>query len=102
MRIAAIIVAAGAGNRAGEGPAKQWRMLAGRPVLRWSAEALLAAGVSPLVVVVPAADASRTAACLAGLTGWISTPGGAARADSVKAGLAALAEVADDAAVLVH
>jgi 2-C-methyl-D-erythritol 4-phosphate cytidylyltransferase/2-C-methyl-D-erythritol 2,4-cyclodiphosphate synthase len=102
MRIAAIIVAAGSGNRAGEGPAKQWRRLAGKPVLRWSAEALLAAGVSPLIVVIPAADTARTAECLAGLAGWISTPGGAMRAESVKAGLAALAEVADDAAVLVH
>ncbi len=102
MRIAAIIVAAGAGARAGEGPAKQWRLLAGRPVLRWSAEALLAAGVSPLIVVVPEAEAARTADCLAGLEGWASTPGGATRAASVQAGLAALGDLEPDAAVLVH
>ena len=102
MRIAAVIVAAGSGSRAGDGPAKQWRTLGGRTVLRWSAEALLAAGVSPLVVVVPAGDGDRTADCLAGLDGWISTPGGAVRADSVKAGLAALGELEADAAVLVH
>jgi 2-C-methyl-D-erythritol 4-phosphate cytidylyltransferase/2-C-methyl-D-erythritol 2,4-cyclodiphosphate synthase len=101
MRIAAIIVAAGAGSRAGEGPAKQWRMLAGRPVLRWSAEALLAAGAAPLIVVVPEGD-TRTATCLAGLTGWVTTTGGATRAASVQAGLAALAAVEGEAVVLVH
>ena len=102
MRIAAIIVAAGSGARAGDGPAKQWRTLGGKPVLRWSAEALLAAGVSPLVVVIPAGETERTAQCLAGLSGWSSTPGGAARADSVKAGLAAMADVQGEAIVLVH
>jgi 2-C-methyl-D-erythritol 4-phosphate cytidylyltransferase / 2-C-methyl-D-erythritol 2,4-cyclodiphosphate synthase len=102
MRIAAIIVAAGSGSRAGEGPAKQWRLLGGKPVLRWSAEALLAAGVSPLVVVLPPAEAARADDCLAGLEGWVGVPGGTARADSVKAGLAALADVEDEAVVLVH
>jgi 2-C-methyl-D-erythritol 4-phosphate cytidylyltransferase/2-C-methyl-D-erythritol 2,4-cyclodiphosphate synthase len=102
MRIAAVIVAGGSGARAGEGPAKQWRTLRGRPVLRWSVEALLAAGAAPLVVVVPAGEESRTAECLAGLEGWTSTQGGATRAASVQAGLKAMAEVADDAAVLVH
>ena len=101
MRIAAIIVAAGSGARAGEGPAKQWRALGGKPVLRWSAEALLAAGASPLVVVIPPGETERTAQCLAGLEGWSSTPGGAIRADSVKAGLAAMAQVEDNAVVLV-
>jgi 2-C-methyl-D-erythritol 4-phosphate cytidylyltransferase/2-C-methyl-D-erythritol 2,4-cyclodiphosphate synthase len=102
MRIAAIIVAAGSGARAGEGPAKQWRTVAGRPLLRWSAEALLAAGVSPLIVVIPAGEETRTAECLVGLEGWASTQGGATRAASVQAGLAAMAQVEPGAAVLVH
>jgi 2-C-methyl-D-erythritol 4-phosphate cytidylyltransferase/2-C-methyl-D-erythritol 2,4-cyclodiphosphate synthase len=102
MQIAAIIVAAGVGARAGDGPPKQWRILGGKPVLRWSAEALLAAGVSPLVVVVSAGDEARVAECLAGLSGWVTAPGGAIRAESVKSGLAALTEVDDAAAVLVH
>ena len=92
MRIAAIIVAAGSGARAGEGPAKQWRTVAGRPVLRWSAEALLAAGADPLIVVTPAGEEARTAECLAGLTGWKGAVGGAPRAASVQAGLAALGD----------
>jgi len=102
MRIAAIIVAAGSGARAGEGPAKQWRTVAGRPVLRWSAEALLAAGADPLIVVTPAGEEARTAECLAGLTGWKGAVGGATRAASVQAGLAALGDVEAAAAVLVH
>ena len=101
MKTCAIIVAAGVGARAGPGEAKQWRMLAGKPVLRWSAEALLGAGVDELVVVVAEGDEPRAAEVLAGLPRWTLATGGAARSDSVKAGLAALA-AGDDAAVLVH
>lgn len=102
MRLAAVIVAAGSGARAGEGPAKQWRKIAGRPVLRWSVEALLAAGATPVVVVIPAGEAQTTAECLAGLSGWSSTVGAATRAGSVRAGLAALGVADPDAIVLVH
>ena len=101
MSFCAIIVAAGSGTRAGPGAAKQWRMLAHRPVLRWSAEALLGAGARELVVVV-AEDAHDAASqALAGLSGWRSVTGGASRALSVRAGLAAL-DGPDDEAVLVH
>ena len=51
MIFVAVIVAAGSGNRAG-GP-KQWRSLGGKPVARWSLEAMLAAGAIEAVVVVP-------------------------------------------------
>jgi len=44
MSFSVVIVAAGGGTRAGPGLAKQWRALAGKPVLRWSVEAVLAAG----------------------------------------------------------
>ncbi|MGH6993744.1 MAG: NTP transferase domain-containing protein, partial [Caulobacteraceae bacterium] len=53
MDFCAVIVAAGAGVRAGGATAKQWRRLAGKPLVRWSVEALLAAGAQPLVVVAP-------------------------------------------------
>jgi 2-C-methyl-D-erythritol 4-phosphate cytidylyltransferase/2-C-methyl-D-erythritol 2,4-cyclodiphosphate synthase len=101
MGFSAVIVAAGVGARAGPGAAKQWRMLAGKPVARWSAEALLAAGASPLVIVVGEGQEDRAAEAFAGLSGWSLTLGGAARSDSVKAGLAALG-AADDAIVLIH
>jgi 2-C-methyl-D-erythritol 4-phosphate cytidylyltransferase/2-C-methyl-D-erythritol 2,4-cyclodiphosphate synthase len=100
MRFAAILVAAGSGLRAGPGEAKQWRTLGGRPVLRWSAEALLASGAAPLVVVIQPLDAERAAAALAGLTGWVLAHGGATRTASVRSGLAALP--AGPEAILVH
>ena len=46
MTFSAVVVAAGSGTRAGPGQAKQWRDLAGKPVLRWSVEALLASGAA--------------------------------------------------------
>ena len=99
MGFSAIVVAAGSGSRAGG--AKQWRVVAGRPVIAWSVEALLKAGAREVVVVI-AADAEATAqTALAGLSGWRAVPGGATRAASVQAGLAAL--TADDAEpVLIH
>lgn len=99
MSFSAIIVAAGTGSRAGE--PKQWRRLGGRPVLRWSAEALLSAGAAELAVVVAPGAGPLAAAALAGLDRWFAVPGGATRADSVQAGLAALT-AAPDARVLVH
>jgi 2-C-methyl-D-erythritol 4-phosphate cytidylyltransferase / 2-C-methyl-D-erythritol 2,4-cyclodiphosphate synthase len=101
MGFSAVIVAAGVGVRAGPGEAKQWRTLAGRPVLRWSAEALLGAGADELVVVVAEGQQDRAGEALTGLAGWRLAIGGAARSASVKAGLTALA-CADDAIVLVH
>jgi 2-C-methyl-D-erythritol 4-phosphate cytidylyltransferase/2-C-methyl-D-erythritol 2,4-cyclodiphosphate synthase len=99
MEFAAIIVAAGRGVRAGG--AKQWRDLGGKPMARWSLEALLMAGAQPVVVVVSTGDETAAAEAFAGLEGWIAVAGGAERFDSVKAGLAALA--ADrPTAVLIH
>ena len=47
MAFSAIVVAAGSGSRAGGD--KQWRVVGGRPVVRWSVEALLKAGAEDLV-----------------------------------------------------
>jgi len=103
MTFAAIVVAAGTGSRAPDpaGPAKQWRLLGGKPVLRWSVEALLAAGATDVAVVVAEAGHETAAAALAGLTGWRSVTGGATRAGSVRAGLASLTGPADQI-VLIH
>ena len=102
MKFSAVIVAAGSGSRAGPGQAKQWRMLGGRAVLHWSAQALQAAGAERVVVVVPAGDEPMAEAVLAGLGGWVCVAGGAVRALSVQAGLNALADRPDDEAVLIH
>ena len=96
MTFSAIIVAAGSGERAGAGEPKQWRALAGRPVARWSLEAFQAAGARRVVVVVPPNAADEAARAFAGLSGWLLVPGGATRADSVKAGLAGLGSGVDE------
>ena len=101
MGFSAVIVAAGSGSRAGSGPAKQWRMVAGRPVLRWAVEGLGAAGAETLVVVVAAGEVERAAEVLEGLDRVRIVIGGAVRADSVRNGLAALAGDAPEV-VLVH
>ena len=88
MEFSAIVAAAGSGSRSG-GP-KQWRDLGGRPVLAWSVGALLDAGASEVVVVVPPGEVKRTEQALTGLSGWIAVEGGADRAASVRAGMAAL------------
>lgn len=99
MEFSVVIVAAGAGARAGPGGPKQWRTLAGKPMARWSLEALLAAGAKEVVVVIAPGDEALAEAAFAGLPRWRSVAGGAERADSVRAGLAALDGVE---AVLIH
>ena len=70
---------------------------AGKPVLRWAAEAL-----APHVALLqPVGDPAPLAAALAGLAHLPPVPGGAERQDSVRAGLEALAPHAPDL-VLVH
>ena len=101
MSFSVVIVAAGGGTRAGPGLAKQWRGLSGKPVLRWSVAALLAAGARDIVVVVSEDGETLAAEALAGLTGWRTARGAATRAGSVRNGLAAL-EGPPDEPVLVH
>lgn len=104
-RCFAVIPAAGAGTRLGADLPKQYLPLAGRAMLRWSVDALLAAPWLERVVVVVAADDRRAGPLLAGLERVeVLGSGGATRRDSVLAGLRALAEAgarADDW-VLVH
>ena len=95
----AVVVAAGSGSRAGG--AKQWRRLGGKPVIRWSVEALLEAGTEDLVVVVPSGAETEAAEALVGLTGWRLAQGGASRAESVRYGLTALGGPGDRP-VLIH
>jgi 2-C-methyl-D-erythritol 4-phosphate cytidylyltransferase/2-C-methyl-D-erythritol 2,4-cyclodiphosphate synthase len=101
MDFHAVIVAAGSGQRAGPGAAKQWRSLRGKAVVRWSLEALLAAGARQVVVVVATGDEAAASAAFAGLEGWRLAPGGATRDRSVVAGLEALGAAPDDI-VLIH
>ena len=100
MRFAAVIVAAGAGRRAGGAVPKQWRDLRGRAVVLWSVEALAAAGADPVVVVVAPDDLAHAGEVLVGVPRLRIVQGGADRIDSVRAGLAAVGAQAE--AVLIH
>ena len=97
MRIAAILVAAGSGQRFGADRPKQYIECAGKPVVRWAAERL-----APHVAFLqPVGDPRALAAALAGLDHLPVVSGGATRQDSVRAGLEALAPFAPDV-VLIH
>ena len=97
MRIAALLVAAGSGSRFGGATPKQFMTVAGKPVIRHAAEALLA----HVSVLLPVGDAEPIAAALDGLPVLPAVPGGDTRQASVSAGLKALAGNAPDI-VLVH
>lgn len=97
---AAVVVAAGAGLRAGQPLPKQFVAWRGKPVVRHSVEALLAAGCAPVVVCIPAGGEDLADAALGGLPVRLVV-GAATRQGSVRAGLEALADVAPDL-VLIH
>lgn len=97
--IAGIIVAAGRGIRAGAGLPKQWRLLAGRPVLAHTLTAFRAAGLDRLVLVLHPEDRARADGL--DLTGVTLVTGGASRTDSVRAALEALVG-APPRQVLIH
>lgn len=98
MTIAAIIVAAGRGTRAGRELPKQWQPLAGRRVIDWTVAAFdMVEEIERIVVVLNPDDLDRFAP-----TGKISiTTGGATRAESVRSGLEFL-EGTGVSKVLIH
>jgi 2-C-methyl-D-erythritol 4-phosphate cytidylyltransferase/2-C-methyl-D-erythritol 2,4-cyclodiphosphate synthase len=99
MTVTALIVAAGKGHRLGGGVPKQYRILGGKPVLRWAVESLIGhPAVRSTRVVIGSGQQEQAAAALQGLDVGDLIEGGAERSDSVKAGLEAI--VGD--AVLVH
>ncbi|WP_248310753.1 bifunctional 2-C-methyl-D-erythritol 4-phosphate cytidylyltransferase/2-C-methyl-D-erythritol 2,4-cyclodiphosphate synthase [Bosea vaviloviae] len=106
LPVAALIVAAGRGLRAGGDGPKQYRLIGGRPVLDHALAPFLAQpAISLIAVVIGAGDETR----YDGAVGHIAdarlsspTPGGETRQDSVRLGLEALAEAGFDGSVLVH
>lgn len=100
--VAAIVVAAGRGTRAGAGIPKQYRLLSGVPVIRHALE--LFTGHRQIDIVQPVIhrdDAARFAEASAGLALRMPAYGGATRQSSVRAGLEALEKEAPRI-VLVH
>jgi 2-C-methyl-D-erythritol 4-phosphate cytidylyltransferase len=84
----ALLVAAGSGERLGAERPKAFVVLAGRPMLEWSLEAIRGAGIADVVVAVPADPAGVVVdAALGG--GVVAVAGGVTRSQSVRAALAA-------------
>jgi 2-C-methyl-D-erythritol 2,4-cyclodiphosphate synthase/2-C-methyl-D-erythritol 4-phosphate cytidylyltransferase len=94
-RVAAVVVAAGRGERLGM-PDKALLPLAGRPMLAWSLAAIEHAATIGSVVVVAGAHTQESIANLVSDAGFRKVSaivaGGERRQDSVAAGLAALAD----------
>ncbi len=89
MKAAALLVAAGRGERLGAGQPKAFVLLAGRPMLEWSLDALREAGIQDVVVTLPPGHEHP-----------LGVPGAATRSGSVRAALAAAP--ADAEAIVVH
>ncbi|HWT25386.1 MAG TPA: 2-C-methyl-D-erythritol 4-phosphate cytidylyltransferase, partial [Solirubrobacteraceae bacterium] len=66
---AAIVVAAGSGERLGAGKPKAFVVVAGRPMVAWSLDAVAAAGVARAVVAVPPGGRAAAEAALGGAAG---------------------------------
>ena len=102
MTIAALIVAGGSGRRFGGDLPKQYRMLAGKPVLRHAIDAFLASGlVDRVQVVIRDGDRAHYDAATIGLALPIPVTGGETRQASVLSGLEALT-TDPPASVLIH
>jgi 2-C-methyl-D-erythritol 4-phosphate cytidylyltransferase len=95
MRVAALVLGAGRGERLGHAAPKAFVALAGRPLIAWSLETL--ARCEEIDRIVPVVPASRRVGLLAGLGALagcakLAPPvaGGVERQDSLRAGLDAL------------
>jgi 2-C-methyl-D-erythritol 4-phosphate cytidylyltransferase/2-C-methyl-D-erythritol 2,4-cyclodiphosphate synthase len=99
MTVTALIVAAGTGSRLGGGLPKQFRALGGKPMLAHAVDALLGhPRIDVVRVVVGDGQDEAAASALAGRDVGPLIRGGAQRHESVRNGLASIA----DGAVLIH
>ena len=100
--VAAVIVAAGRGTRAGGDLPKQYRTLAGEPVLRTTLSTFAWHGeVAAIQTVIHGDDRALYEAAASGLKVLPPVVGGATRQNSVHNGLEALSVKAPDI-VLIH
>ncbi|MEO3431726.1 bifunctional 2-C-methyl-D-erythritol 4-phosphate cytidylyltransferase/2-C-methyl-D-erythritol 2,4-cyclodiphosphate synthase [Inquilinus sp. CAU 1745] len=100
--VAALIVAAGRGERFGGAIPKQYRDLSGAPMIRRTAQAFLRhPSVDRVLAVIDADHEEHYRASLGDLPLPSPVPGGATRQESVRRGLEALEAAAPDL-VLVH
>ncbi len=89
----AVVASAGGGARMGLGRPKQYLPLRGRALLEWSLAPFLDAGwIDGVMLVLPKGDTDFARLPIAGHPKIFTITGGAARADSVLAGLQAVSE----------
>lgn len=92
MNVTALIVSAGSGARMGDGPPKQYRRIGGKPVLAHAVDSLARhEGIDGVRVVIGPGQEALATEALGGRDVGTLILGGAERADSVRAGLAAIA-----------
>ncbi len=99
MSIAAIIVAAGRGTRAGAGAPKQWRSLGGRPVLERTVSCFQRADIARIIVVLHPDDMITGLNLFGGRVTLVA--GGETRSGSVRNALESL-DPKEISKVLIH
>ncbi len=99
MSIAAIIVAAGRGTRAGAGAPKQWRNLGGRPVLERTVSCFQRADIARIIVVLHPDDMITGLKLFGGRVTLVA--GGETRSSSVRNALESL-DPKEISKVLIH
>jgi 2-C-methyl-D-erythritol 4-phosphate cytidylyltransferase / 2-C-methyl-D-erythritol 2,4-cyclodiphosphate synthase len=103
MKVAALIVAAGKGVRAGGLVPKQFSPLGGKPVILYSVDAFLCHRSIDFIIVVTAIDQMEMCEnALSGRPVDAVVVGGAERQDSVRLGLEAIAAAGGCDSVLIH
>ena len=105
MRVHALVLAGGSGDRFGAEMPKQFVRLAGEPILLRSIRAITGAGIDQLVVVTHPSWLDETRALLADASLDVQpliVAGGATRNESTRNGLAALTGASDDDIVVIH
>jgi len=98
----ALVVAAGSGSRAGGGLPKQYRRLAGKPLLVHALDGLAHAGISRARVVIGEGQEALYREAIGGRPLPAPVAGGRERQDSVRNGLEAIAADGGADAVFIH
>ncbi len=103
MSVVAVIVAGGSGLRAGGGLPKQYQLVGGKPVIRWTLEAFMAHPlISRVQTVIGIGHEALFAQATQGLTTLLApVAGGGSRQDSCRAGIEACAGF-EPSKILIH
>ncbi|MEA3010068.1 MAG: 2-C-methyl-D-erythritol 4-phosphate cytidylyltransferase [Sphingomonadales bacterium] len=101
-RMVALVVAAGSGSRAGGGLPKQYRRLAGKPLLVHALEGLERSGMSEIRVVIGSGQEALYFAAIGSRALPSPVAGGGERQDSVRNGLEAIAAEGGANLVFIH